>query len=94
MKVDTFPVGASKSGTSSLSNILASHPDVCMCQIKEPNYFSDDLPQDVFSESHAKNLMSITGYGMTAMMIALYFVRLLSDIYSRMASENIKRYNP
>lgn len=33
--------GAPKSGTTALYNILASHPDVCMSEIKEPKFFSD-----------------------------------------------------
>ena len=95
MKVGTFLVGASKSGTSSLSNILASHPDVCMCQIKEPNYFSDDLPQDVFSESHAKNLDEYHGlWGDCHDDCSVFCEASVGYFYSRMAAENIKRYNP
>ena len=35
-----FIVGAPKCGTTSLSSYLQQHPDIFMCPIKEPNYFS------------------------------------------------------
>lgn len=35
-----FIVGAPKCGTTSLYNYLQQHPDIFMCEIKEPNYFS------------------------------------------------------
>ena len=40
MKVNTFIVGAPKAGTTSLYFYLQQHPDVCMSEIKEPNYFT------------------------------------------------------
>ncbi|AKJ65531.1 sulfotransferase family protein [Kiritimatiella glycovorans] len=33
-------VGAEKAGTTTLASILAQHPDVFMCEPKEPRYFS------------------------------------------------------
>lgn len=35
-----FVIGAAKSGTTSLYNYLAQHPDIYMSPVKEPNYFS------------------------------------------------------
>ncbi|MGA1262529.1 MAG: sulfotransferase family protein [Prochlorothrix sp.] len=35
-----FIVGAMKSGTTSLHNYLAAHPDIFMSSLKEPQYFS------------------------------------------------------
>ena len=41
MTLPTFLViGAAKSGTTSLHRYLASHPEVFMSSVKEPNYFS------------------------------------------------------
>lgn len=40
MKPSFFIVGAAKSGTTSLYHYLKSHPEVYMCPIKEPNFFS------------------------------------------------------
>jgi Sulfotransferase domain len=37
-------VGAAKSGTSSLYEYLSQHPDVYLCPVKEPCYFSDGNP--------------------------------------------------
>ena len=38
-------VGAAKSGTSSLYEYLSQHPDVYLCPVKEPCYFSDGNPR-------------------------------------------------
>jgi hypothetical protein len=38
-----FIVGAAKSGTTSLFEAVALHPDVYMSPLKEPDYFSSDL---------------------------------------------------
>ena len=38
-------VGAAKSGTSSLYEYLAQHPDIYLCPVKEPCYFSDGNPR-------------------------------------------------
>jgi len=37
-----FIIGAMKSGTTSLHNYLNSHPDVFMCEPKEPSYFVEE----------------------------------------------------
>jgi hypothetical protein len=41
---DFFIVGASKCGTSALSEYLTEHPNVCFARTKEPHFFSDDFP--------------------------------------------------
>jgi hypothetical protein len=43
---DVFIVGAPKCGTTSLRNYLGQHPDVCMSEPKEPNFFGRDLDMD------------------------------------------------
>ncbi len=40
-KVNLFVVGAQKCGTSSLYYYLSQHPDIFMCPVKEPHFFSD-----------------------------------------------------
>ena len=40
MRVDFMLIGAQKSGTTSLANYLASHPQICFCREKEPQFFS------------------------------------------------------
>jgi hypothetical protein len=41
---DFFIIGASKCGTTALSEYLRQHPNVCFARTKEPHYFSDDFP--------------------------------------------------
>jgi hypothetical protein len=41
---DLFIVGAPKAGTTSLYEYLDEHPDVYMSAVKEPMYFSPDIP--------------------------------------------------
>jgi hypothetical protein len=38
-KPNLFLIGAMKSGTTTLHDLLAAHPQICMCQPKEPCYF-------------------------------------------------------
>lgn len=40
MRTDFFIVGTAKAGTSALHEYLSLQPEVCMCSVKEPNYFS------------------------------------------------------
>ena len=42
-KPDLFIVGAPKSGTTSVYEYLAGHPDLFMCPVKEPIYFCPDI---------------------------------------------------
>jgi hypothetical protein len=41
---DFFIIGASKCGTTALSEYVRQHPNVCFARTKEPHYFSDDYP--------------------------------------------------
>lgn len=47
-----FVVGAAKSGTTSLYNTLATHPDVYCCPIKEPNFFCADFDPTAFDQAY------------------------------------------
>lgn len=38
-----FVIGAMKSGTTSLHNYLDSHPEIFMCQPKEPGFFVEEI---------------------------------------------------
>lgn len=40
MKVDFMIVGAMKSGTTTVARMLEQHPDVVLCSVKEPDFFS------------------------------------------------------
>ena len=51
-----FIVGAMKSGTSSLHNYLATHPEIYMSEFKEPQYFADlgkDISRNKFPTEEA-----------------------------------------
>jgi hypothetical protein len=41
-----FLVGEPKSGTTSMQRYLAQHPDVFMCDFKEPRFFATDLHRE------------------------------------------------
>jgi hypothetical protein len=51
-----FIVGAVKSGTTSLYHYLQEHPDIYMCPIKEPHYFSKDIDPKKFNENYKKTI--------------------------------------
>lgn len=42
-KPNLFILGAPKCGTSSVASWLATHKEICMCKVKEPNFFCSDL---------------------------------------------------
>jgi len=44
-------IGAQKCGTTTLAEILSSHPDICFSQVKEPHFFSksQDWQEDIKS---------------------------------------------
>ncbi len=54
-KPNFFLVGAAKSGTTSLSAWLESHPDLFLSPIKEPNYFSDNIDVSKFRKGYLKS---------------------------------------
>ena len=54
-KPNFFLVGAAKSGTTSLSSWLDSHPDLYVSPIKEPNYFSTDIDVSKFRKGYLKS---------------------------------------
>ena len=66
MKPNTFVIGAMKSGTTSLCNQLAVHPDIFMARIKEPDFFSRDEEfakgqkyyESLFRESNGQRIVA------------------------------------
>lgn len=42
-----FIVGAAKAGTTSLYYLLGQHPQLCTPVVKEPNYFSNQVDDDI-----------------------------------------------
>ena len=42
-----YVIGAAKAATTSLCGLIASHPDVFFCPVKEPGYFTYDYGRGV-----------------------------------------------
>jgi len=42
-KPNLFVVGEAKSGTTALYDFLTQHPDIFMCDPKEPDFFCKDF---------------------------------------------------
>jgi len=51
-------VGAVKSGTTSLYNYIRQHPQVCMPELKEPDFFVDEAPRSVKTLEEYQSLFS------------------------------------
>ncbi len=64
---DFFLVGASKAGTTTITDALANHPDICFSEVKEPNFFSEfdidleEIPRDELIQY--TKLFKIQNYG-------------------------------
>ncbi len=58
MKINTFIVGFPKSGTTSLHYYLNQHPDVCMSNVKEPNFFSSNEIAELYYDNTVIKKMS------------------------------------
>ncbi|SDR89531.1 Sulfotransferase domain-containing protein [Formosa sp. Hel1_31_208] len=52
MKVNFLIIGAAKSATTSLSNALSKHPDICFSTLKEPQFFSREDWRNRISDYH------------------------------------------
>lgn len=55
IKPNLFIVGAAKSGTTLIHNILDSHPEIHMSPIKEPNFFGRDIDINLATDFHQQN---------------------------------------
>ena len=50
-KANLFLVGAMKAGTTTISAMFGEHPAIYAPPIKEPHYFIDDLPKELYKPS-------------------------------------------
>ena len=57
-KVNLFIVGAMKAGTTSFVEMLSEHSDIYVPPIKEPHYFVDRLPENLYEPSRFFDLDS------------------------------------
>lgn len=89
LKPNLFLVGAPKCGTSAMACNLAQHPQMCMCKIKEPNYFCKDL--DVQGCQTEEEFLSLFSPMPTTKIIAEGSVLYLSSLVTASA---IRRFSP
>lgn len=92
LKPSFFLVGAPKCGTTSMAYYLGDHPDVFMSDPKEPNFFCKDIPQtrEVRSFAEYMELFPRDHEGAPAVVgeASTWY------LYSRVAAEEIYRFNP
>jgi hypothetical protein len=84
LKVNFLIIGAAKSATTSLSNALSKHPDICFSQPKEPQFFSKENWRDNISDYHSKfkDNTKLCGEGSTNYTKYPYFnINIHDDIY-------------
>lgn len=86
-RVNTLVIGAGRSGTTSICNMLARHPQVCYSVIKEVNYFS--IP-DLYRRG-TSYLHSFFGECAGKPVVATADTYLMIDYR---AIDRIHRYNP
>lgn len=68
MIVDFLLIGAAKSATTSLSNALSQHPDICFSDPKEPQFFSENNWNNNLDHYHSlfkKKAAKLYGEGST-----------------------------
>lgn len=90
-KPNLFIVGAPKCGTTAWTRYLSSHPRIFFPSIKEPHFFSPDLPPTgprIDSEREYLDLFASAG---NARVIGEASVRYL---FSKVAASRIAEFNP
>ncbi len=81
-----FIIGAMKSGTTSLFDILSQHPEICPCNVKEPDYFVKNPEQET-----RKNYLDLYDWNPGVHSIALEAsVAYTKEPYIRGVPERIK----
>lgn len=90
-KPNFFIVGAPKCGTTALHAYLSTHPNLFLCEPKEPNYFSTDFPTHryVTEEKDYLRLFSDASDEATNLGEASAWY-----LYSREALPNIHNFDP
>lgn len=90
VKANLFIAGAPKCGTTAWARYLESHPQVCFSPVKEPTYFTFDMPRIRLVKSFA-DYQRLFAKGGRAKIVAeastAYF-------YSSSAAEAVAEYNP
>jgi hypothetical protein len=92
-KPNLFIVGAPKCGTTAWVEYLKSHPDIFFPVIKEPHYFSPDIPKpEGFNNFPTEErYLALFAQSGDARIVGEGSVRYLQ---SREAARNIREFNP
>lgn len=86
-----FIVGSMKSGTSSLHQYLGSHPDVFMCEPKEPGFFVPEMTYYPKDEAWYRGLFAEAGNARIVGESSTHYAKL--PVYAGVP-ERIARYSP
>lgn len=89
-RANLFIIGAMKSGTTSLHNYLNEHPQIFMCEPKEPGYFVEELKWDSGPEWYESLFSNASGVDVIGESSTHYTKR---PTYQGVA-EKIFEYNP
>jgi hypothetical protein len=75
-KVNLFVVGAMKAGTTSFVDLLSQHPEIYVPPIKEPHFFIDSLPENLYEPSR---FFDLDGYLNKSFPKPLHITKIKSD---------------
>lgn len=89
-KPNFFIVGAPKCGTTALASYLGEHPDIFISEVKEPHYFSDDLPDHRYVKT-LEDYLKLFENGKGKKIVGEGSVHYL---FSEVAIANIREFNP
>lgn len=92
-KPNFFIVGASRCGTTALSEYLREHSAVFMCQPKEPHFFADDFPRHKLYNMHSLENYLELFEGARSRHRAIGEASA-SYLYSKVAIREIFNFNP
>jgi hypothetical protein len=92
MKTNLFIVGAAKSATSYVYEILKNHPKIRMSEIKEPNFFCDDFDENVMSAYKWKTFKNLNKTLVKENQISTRHEALIRDckVYNKLFETNKK----
>ncbi len=88
MKVDFLIIGAARSATTSISQILGSHPDICFSRIKEPQFFCKENWRENITSYHSLFLEDAKIYGEGSTNYSKY------PFFNKAIHSDIFEYNP
>lgn len=86
-----FVIGAMKAGTTSLHRYLSSHPDVFMCEPKEPGFFVPELKYYPRDEAWYRSLFAAAGDARVVGEASTHYAKL--PVYGGVP-ERIAAYSP